>query len=211
MKKRYIIFAIYALLLGLVSISTGVLAKYITTNDKDLEFVVGNSLYINYERSDLYRNTQLVSPRPSVYDEDGVEYKVLDITDVVPGDTLTYSFFVSNFNELTGQKNLVDGVLFPNTNITLSLPIIGKIYDLECTILYRQVPYGAEDTTTPNDNVWSNLVEGKYIDLPNALDQKVKYEFKLTVVVDDQTKFTTHDDYFNALLSIKLFINAASE
>ena len=40
--------------------------------------------------------------------------------------------------------------------------------------------------------------------------EKVKYEFKLSVVVDDQVEDTTHDDYFSAVLSIVLFVNAAS-
>jgi len=210
MKKRYIIFAIYLVLMGLICLTTGVLAKYIISKDSEFEFVVGNSLYFNYERSELYRNDQVVSPIPSVYEEDGVQYKVLDIMDVIPEDTITYYFYVSNFNELTGQNNLIDGVLFPNANATLSLPIKGEIYNVGCTILYRQVPYGPEDST-PDNNVWKNLVDGQYIDLPNALDQKIKYEFKVTIVVNEQTTDTTHEDYFNALLSIKLFINAASE
>ena len=129
---------------------------------------------------------------------------------VAPGDSLTYHFFVSNFNTTSGDQNLIDGLFYPNTNATLSLPIKGEIYNVDCTILYRQVPYDANDTSVPADGVWNNLVEGKYLTLPQTSVQKVRYEFKVTVVVDDQVQGTTHDDYFNAVLSIKLFINAAS-
>lgn len=211
MKKRYIVFSIYFILLALVCLTTGVLAKYITSKDDDLDFIVGSTLYFNYERSNLYLNNQVVSPDESFYTEGDVEYKVLEIVDVVPGDIISYNYYVSNFNLITGEENFVDGYLFPNTNVTLSLPIKGEIYEADCTILYRQVPYGAEDTTTPTDNVWNNLVEGSYLDLPNVRTQKIKYEFKVTVVIDDQVANTTHDDYFNAVLSLKLFINAASK
>ena len=55
------------------------------------------------------------------------------------------------------------------------------------------------------------MVEGGYIDLPPFDEQKVKYEFKITVMIDDQIENTTSDDYFDATLSINLFINAASD
>lgn len=211
MKKRHIIFFTYLVILGLICLGSGVLAKYVTVDDSEIDFTVGSILYFNYERSDLYRNTQIVPVTPSVYEEDGEKYTLLETMNVVPGDSLTYHFFVSNFNTETGEQNIVDGLFFPNTHATLSLPMKGMTYYVNSTILYREVPYDETDTTTPSNGVWKNLVEGEYLDLPPVAIEKVKYEFKATVVIDDQVKDTTHDDYFNALLTIKLFINAASD
>lgn len=211
MKKRYIIMSIYLAFIGVICLSSLVLAKYVSNDDEEISFTVGSILYFNYERSELYLKDQPVPTTPSVYEEDGTTYQLLEVMNVVPGDNLTYHFYVSNFNSVTGDQNLVDGLFYPNTNATLSLPTKGEIYNVECTVLYRIVPYDETDTTTPADNVWNNLVEGNYLDLPQVSTQKIKYEFKISVVVDDQAADTTHEDYFNAILSIKLFINAASD
>lgn len=210
-KKKYIIFSAYLAFVLLVCLSSLVLAKYVSEENKDLDFTVGSILYFNYQRSDLYRNDQIVSMTPSVYEEDGKSYQLLETTNVVPGDSLTYYFYVSNFNSVTGDQNVVDGVIYPNTYATLSLPIKEKVYDVECTILYREVPYDETDTTTPDNNAWNNLVEGVYLNLPPVSEQKIKYEFKVQVIVDDQAVDTTHEDYFSAVLAVKLFINAASD
>lgn len=211
MKKRYFIFIAYLVAVTVVSISSGLLAKYVSNSDAEIDFSVGSILYFNYERSDLYRNSQIVPVTPSVYQEDGESFQLLETTNVVPGDSLTYHFFVSNFNAVTGDQNIIDGLFFPNTNATLSLPMKGQIYNVNSTILYREVPYDSTDTTTPSNNVWSNLVEGNYLDLPPVSVKKVRYEFRVTIVVDDQVENTDHEDYFDAVLTIKLFINAASD
>lgn len=211
MKKRYYIFLIYLALAGLLIFSSGIMAKYVSVDDSEIDFSVGSILYFNYERSDLYRNNQVVPVIPSVYEEDGEKFTLLETMNVVPGDSLTYHFFVSNFNDVTGDINHIDGLFFPNTNATLSLPMKGEIYNVNSNILYREVPYDSTDTTTPSNNVWNNLVEGNYLDLPPVSIRKVKYEFRVTVIVDDQVKDTTHEDYFDAVLTIKLFINAASD
>ncbi len=210
-KKRYIIFSAYLAFVLLICLSSLVLAKYVSEEKKDLNFTIGSVLYFNYQRSDLYRNDQIVSMTPSVYEEDGKRYQLLETANVVPGDNLTYYFYVSNFNSITGDQNIVDGVMYPNTYATLSLPIKEQVYDVECTILYREVPYDETDTTTPDNNAWNNLVEGVYLDLPPVSQRKVKYEFKVQVIVDDQAVDTTHEDYFSAVLTVKLFINAASD
>ena len=211
MKKRYYIFLVYLALVGLLTFSSGIMAKYVSEDDSEIGFSVGSILYFNYERSDLYRNNQVVPVIPSVYEEDGEKFTLLETMNVVPGDSLTYHFFVSNFNDVTGDINHIDGLFFPNTNATLSLPMKGEIYNVNSNILYREVPYDSTDTTTPSNNVWNNLVEGNYLDLPPVSIRKVKYEFRVTVIVDDQVKDTTHEDYFDAVLTIKLFINAASD
>ena len=211
MKKRHLLFLTYLVFIVMICIGSGILAKYVTTNDSEIDFSVGSVLYFNYERSDLYRNSQIAPVTPSVYQEDGENFELLETMNVVPGDSLTYHFYVSNFNSVTGDQNIIDGLFFPNTNATLSLPTKGEIYQVNSTILYREVPYDSTDTTTPSNNVWNNLVEGNYLDLPPVSQKKVRYEFKVTVVVDDQVENTDHEDYFDAVLTIKLFINAASD
>ena len=211
MKKRQYFLIIYLVFVGLLCIGSGIFAKYVTTNDSEIDFSVGSILYFNYERSDLYRNSQVVPVSPSTYEEDGEIFELLETMNVIPGDSLTYHFYVSNCNSITGDENIIDGLFFPNTHATLSLPMKGEVYNVNSTILYRAVPYDANDTSVPSNNVWSNLVEGNYLDLPPASEKKVRYEFKVTVVVDDQVENTDHDDYFDAVLTIKLFINAASD
>ena len=211
MKKRYILFTTYLVFLGLIYLASGILAKYVSVEDSEIDFTVGSILYFNYERSDLYRNNQIVPVTPSVYEEDGENFTLLETMNVVPGDSLTYHFYVSNFNGTTGDQNIIDGLFFPNTYATLSLPMKGEIYNVNSTILYREVPYDSTDTTTPNNNVWNNLVEGKYLDLPPVSMKKVKYEFKVVIAVDNQISGTTHDDYAGGVLTMKLFVNAASK
>ena len=167
----------------MLCIGSGIFAKYVTTNDSEIDFSVGSILYFNYERSDLYRNSQVVPVSPSTYEEDGEIFELLETMNVIPGDSLTYHFYVSNCNSITGDENIIDGLFFPNTHATLSLPMKGEVYNVNSTILYRAVPYDANDTSVPSNNVWSNLVEGNYLDLPPASEKKVRYEFKVTVVI----------------------------
>lgn len=210
MKKRYIIFAVYLFIIGLVCLSSGILAKYIASDDTEIDFTVGSILYFNYERSDLYRNNQVVPVVPSVYESGGETYQLLEAMNIAPGDSLTYYFYVSNFNKTTGEQNIVSGELFPNVIATLSLISLGD-HNIEPTISYREVPYDETDTTTPTNNVWNNLIEGEYLDLPAATIRKVKYEFKVIITVDNQISGTTHDDYAGGVLTMKLFVNAASK
>lgn len=211
MKKRYLIYLIYLLVVTTVFLSSTFLAKYVTDEKSELDFTVGSVLYFNYERSDFYRNNQVVPTTPSVYVEDDNTYQLLEAMNIVPGDNLTYHFYVSNFDSETGDQNIIDGLFYPNTYATLSLPTKSKIYNVESTILYRAVPFDATDTSTPAEAVWNNLTEGTYLDLPPVAVRKVKYEFKVSVIVGDQVDETTHEDYFDAVLTIKLFINAASD
>lgn len=211
MKKRCIIFLVYLVVVFVLTLSSTILAKYVTDKKSELDFTVGSILYFNYERSDFYRNEQIVPTTPSVYVEDETRYQLLEAYNIVPGDSLTYHFYVSNFNTKTKDENIIDGLFFPNTSATLMIPFLGKIFNVDSTISYRMVPYDETDTTTPADGVWHNLVEGEYLDLPPSSVQKVKYEFKVTVIVDDQVEGTTSEEYFNATLTIKLFINAASD
>ena len=76
--------------------------------------------------------------------------------------------------------------------------------DVNCTISFRQVPTDGSVATTQ-----FSLLTNK-IALPPYEQEKVKYEFKINCILDDQLSNTTSDDYFGATLSIYLFINAAS-
>lgn len=211
MKRRYIYFTVYLLFIVSVIFTSAILARYVYTGSTEIDFNVGSTLYFDYERYQLFRNDQLIVGVESEYEENGQTYQRIETMNVVPGDSLIYHFYVTNFNDITSEYNLVDGLFFPNAKTTLSLPMKGKIYDIDCTIQYRQVPYGPDDTSTPVNDVWKNLVTDGYIDLPISNTQKVKYEFKVSVLIDDQVEDTTSDDYFDATLIIKLFINAASD
>ena len=100
MKKKYYLFITYLAIAALISFGSVILAKYVSTDDSEINFSVGSVLYFNYERSDLYRNNQVVPVTPSVYEEDGEKYTLLETMNVVPGDSLTYHFFVSTIQAL---------------------------------------------------------------------------------------------------------------
>lgn len=211
MKYKAIYLIIYLMLVVSIILTSFTLAKYVYTGTTEIDFNVGSKLFFNYDRHELFRNDQLIVGVETEYEEDGQVYQRIETMNVVPGDNLIYHFYVSNFDDSTSEYNAVDGMFYPNSKTTLSLPMKGKVYDVNCTIQYRQVPYGADDTTTSENEIWKNLVIDDYIDLPVADSQKIKYEFKVTVLIDDQVENTTSDDYFDAILTIKLFINAASD
>lgn len=211
MKKRFIYFAVYMIFASFMLLAAVTLARYVHTGTTEVGFRVGTTLFFDYQRHELYRNEQLIVGVETEYEEDGQKFQRIETMNVVPGDSLVYHFYVSNFDDVTGEKNAINGLFYPNAKTTLSLPMKGKVYDVDCTIQYRQVPYGTDDTTTPENGVWNNLVADGYIDLPAVTDKKVKYEFKVSVLIDDQAENTTSEDYFDAVLTIKLFINAASD
>lgn len=213
MKKRFIIFAIYLLFVLCMFFTGSALAKYISTSSTEIGFQIGSTLYFNYERHELYRNDQLIVGVEIEYEENGEKYRRIETMNVVPGDSLTYHFYVSNFNTKTGEMNAIDGLFFPNAKATLALPMKGSIYDVDCSIQYREITLteDADGNITESVGNWTNLVTGGYIDLPEGNKEKVKYEFRISVIIDDQVEDTTSDDYFDATLSIKLFINAASD
>ena len=211
MKKRFIYFAVYMIFASFMLLAAVTLARYVHTGTTEIGFQVGTTLFFDYQRHELYRNDQLIVGVETEYEEDGQTFQRIETMNVVPGDSLVYHFYVSNFDDVTGEMNAINGLFYPNAKTTLSLPMKGKVYDVDCTIQYRQVPYGTDDTTTPENGVWNNLVADGYIDLPAVTDKKVKYEFKVSVLIDDQVENTTSEDYFDAVLTIKLFINAASD
>ena len=220
MKKRIVGIAIYLLFVLCMYFTGTALAKYISSESTEIDFQIGSTLFFNYERHELFRNDQLIVGVEVEYEEDGEKLRRIETMNVVPGDSLTYHFFVSNYDLTSGEKNAINGIFFPNAKATLALPMKGSIYDVDCSIQYREITITKDDKgniiETAEEN-WTNLVNGAYINLPpvdeanDSESRMVKYEFRISVIIDDQVEDTTSDDYFDATLSIKLFINAASD
>ena len=138
------------------------------------------------------------------YDDDGIIHKRIETMNVMPGDDLSYHFYVSNYNSKTLDYNGLVGEFLPITTAMISLPVKGQTYDVNCTISFRQVPTDGSVATTQFSLLTNRIA------LPPYEQEKVKYEFKINCILDDQLSNTTSDDYFGATLSIYLFINAAS-
>ena len=202
MKRKYLLI-LYLVFVYVVLITSSTLAKYIHTSTTKTSFTIGDKLYFNYERSDLFRNNQLIVGYETEYD-DGIIHKRIETMNVMPGDDLSYHFYVSNYNSKTLDYNGLVGEFLPITTAMISLPVKGQTYDVNCTISFRQVPTDGSVATTQ-----FSLLTNK-IALPPYEQEKVKYEFKINCILDDQLSNTTSDDYFGATLSIYLFINAAS-
>ena len=213
MKKRFVIFLIYLSFVLCMFFTGSALAKYISSTSTEIDFQIGSTLYFNYERHELYRNDQLIVGVEVEYEENGEKYRRIETMNVVPGDSLTYHFYVSNFNTKTGEMNAINGLFFPNAKGTLALPMKGSIYDVDCSIQYREITIteDADGKITESIGNWTNLVTGGYIDLPEGSKEKVKYEFRISVIIDDQVEDTTSDDYFDATLTIDLYFNAVSK
>ena len=135
-------------------------------------------------------------------DEDG---KRLETMNVAPGDTIKFHFYVSNFSDL--DNNSVDGYFHPVANGLLELPIKRSNFDVECVVTYRKVPTDGSAAT----NLFTQVTSDLKLDLPPVSEELVKYEFVVTVVLDNQIANTTSDDYFDAKLEIELFMNAISK
>ena len=203
MKRKYLLI-LYLVFVCVVLITSSTLAKYIHTSTTKTSFTIGDKLYFNYERSDLFRNNKLIVGYETEYDDDGIIHKRIETMNVMPGDDLSYHFYVSNYNSKTLDYNGLVGEFLPITTAMISLPVKGQTYDVNCTISFRQVPTDGSVATTQ-----FSLLTNK-IALPPYEQEKVKYEFKINCILDDQLSNTTSDEYFGETLSIYLFINSAS-
>ena len=188
----------------MVILTSSTLAKYIKVTTTKNTFIIGNKLFFNYERSDLFRNDQLIVGVETEYEENGIVHKRIETMNIMPGDNITYHFFVSNFNDKTLEYNGIIGQFIPIASGFIALPVKGETFDVDCTIMYRAVPIDGSMATDQFTLLTDTLV------LPTSGEQKVKYEFVVSCILDDQLADTTSDDYFGAQLSIYLFINAAS-
>lgn len=206
MKKRMLVLIVYLAFAGAILLTSSTLAKYFTTVDNNPTFVIGSNLYFDYDRGDLFRNNQLIVGVETEYVDNGLTYQRIETMNVAPGDNLTYHFFVSNFNEETGESNGIDGDFFPQAGATLALPILGNSVDIKCTITYREIPL---DGSAPSAT-FTLVTDDFYLPKVESDADKVKYEFKVEVILDGQIQQTTSEDYFGASLTIYLFVDAAS-
>ena len=204
MKKKYVLLIMYVVLVVMLFLTSSTLSKYVSTTNKESSFVVGNNLYFEYIRGDLYRNKQLIVGKEVQYEEDGRIVDCIETMNLAPKDTLVYHFYVTNYSSKTDESNNVDGLFFPQAGAILKMPVLGKTYEFDCTISYRPVGEVGEASTTP-----FTLVTGD-IDLPIYSNEIMTYEFKVEVKAD-QVEATTHDDYFGSTLTIYLFVDAASD
>lgn len=218
MKNRKLIFmlAIYMLFIITIFLSARTLTKYFTSSDVNGNFDIGKKLYFHYDRGDLFRNNQLivgVEVEQPKYDEDGNVVSVsrrIETMNVIPGDKLIYHFFISNVNLATNEANGIDGVFHTFGTSQLSIPVKGSTYDLNCEIKYRSVDQNGQQLS-PFKTFTSDLDENLPIYNKDDENTYARYEFQITVTLDDQVESTDKDDYFGATLSIYLSAVAANK
>ena len=200
-KIRYLVFVLYVTLIVSLFVVTGSLSRYISGKTPQADLEIGDQIYFSYSRSSLFRNDNLIIG-VEIDDEEG---KRLETMNVAPGDSIKYHFFISNYSDT--EANTVDGYFHPVAAGLLSLPMKKSNFDVECNIEYRRINEDGTPVTQQFTQVASDLKLG----LPVATSEKVTYEFRVTVVLDNQIANTTSDDYFDAKLEIEIFMNAISK
>lgn len=213
-KLRILFLIVYLLIVGVVYLTSLTLSKYVTSNVFESDFTIGEKLYFDYTRGDLFRGDQLIIGVPieeEIYDSNGVLVNTkrrIETMNVAPGDIIKYHFFVSNVDETVSEVNSVYGEFFVSSSAILSLPFLGNESSVACTVTYRPIYEGVEP------GAFTDLAKDKKLDLPkyDGTDGSiVKYEFQIYVVLDDQIKATSDDDYVGATLTIYLFVDAANK
>ncbi len=214
-QKKLIIILCYVMFVGALYLVSATLTRY-TTNKKGVaSFNIGQTLYFNYERGDLFRNNTLiigVETETPVMDESGniidVERRI-ETMNVAPGDSLTYHCFISNYNLTTLERNGVDGQFYVSAIAEFTMPSQKANYKLNCLLSYREI------TDSNGSNPFKNFTSDQDLNLPvydeTKPETKARYEFQITVVLDDQIKSTSADDYIDATLSILLFVDATND
>lgn len=203
MKKKYLLI-IYFIFVVVLFLTSSTVSKYVSTENKESTFIVGNNLFFDYKRGSLYRNGQLIVGKEEVYVENGDVISRIETMNLAPSDSLVYHFYITNYGLSTDEENTVDGLFYPQAGATLKMPMTMKEHDIPCTISYRAVT----NVTTPSDDPFIMVTDN--IDLPKLSDSPITYEFKIEVIAD-QVEATTHADYFGATLTIYLFVDAASD
>ena len=131
--------------------------------------------------------------------------KRLEIQDISPADIIQFNFFVSNLASDDSESNGVDGYFVVTSYGQLRLPVRLQTYDINCTVAYRKV--SGEGSTS----IFSDFTNGSSLDLPVYDGTETKYEFQVTVIIDDQIESTDDEDYIDATLSIFLFVDATND
>ena len=229
-KKTLIIFLVYLLTLCSIYYLSTTLSKYSSQHNPTGEFPLGERLFINYERGKVYRNYREVEFTQINEGEIGSDGKVaktrrIEIFNIAPSDYLVYTFYVMNYetykvknsegimedyideagNKVITNKNQIDGIFLVSTSAILAMPAHKAHYELKCTLSYRQV-YSDGSTSE-----WMDFVSSTEKNLPTHSQEVMKYEFEVTVLIDDQIETTTNDDYLGANLTISIIVDAASD
>lgn len=220
-KLKYLVFIAYVALVASLFAVSLTMARYVSDVNTGGDFEIGEKLYFNYKRSNLYRGDQLIVGKE--VEDPSFGGTVLETMNVAPGDKITFHFYISNF-ELSNlniiTKNDVDAYFHPASAALLELPMKGFRYDADSTMYYRKVyekTYSSDtlaiDPTKEYDTSvkFSFLTTDTKLDLPATKSTLVVYEFTVTVELDGQIPNTTSDDYFDATLSIDLYFNAVSK
>lgn len=210
-RNKFLIIAIYVLfIVSFLSVSY-TLGKYVSNQSVGGSFEIGDQLYFDYTRSDLYRNDQLIVG--VIVNEPNSNKTYITTDNVSPGDNVRYHFYISNFDLETGKMNGYDANFLPVSTALLNMPIKGSSFDLDATIYYRVIPLdqetGEPDPNNKPSTVYSMIAKDTKLDLPE--DEKVMYEFYVEVLLDEQMSNTDHNDYFGATLSIEMYFNAVSK
>lgn len=209
-RNRFMVIAIYILFIVSFLSASYTLGKYVSHNNVNGSFEIGDQLYFKYKRSELYRNDRLIV---GVLETDELTNKTYITTDnVSPGDNVRYHFYITNFDKDSGKMNGYNASFLPVANGLLSMPSKGSSFDLKATVYYRVIPLdvnGNPDATNPPSTVYNVVTNDTDIDLPK--NNKVMYEFYVEVLLDEQLTNTNHLDYFGATLSINLYFNAVSK
>lgn len=219
-KKLVLLLLLYVLFIGVAIMSATTLTKYFTDNEVSGNFDIGKNLYFQYERGDLFRNNRLivgVEVEDIEYANDGSIKNIsrrIETMNVIPGDTLVYHFYVSNYNETTFENNGIDGVFHAYGSALLAMPVKSSTYDLNSEIIYREVDN--EGNPIPGEKgTFRKFTTDLDVDLPKYdktnPDTYTRFEFQISVTLNDQVENTDTDDYFDATLSIYLSIVCANK
>jgi len=214
-NKKWMFLLLYVLLVSALYLASATLTKYSSGREIDATFNIGGKLYFNYKRGDLFRNDNLiigVEVEEPIYDSEGNlidSGRRIETMNVTPGDSLKYHFFVSNYNLSTLEKNDVDGSFYISAFAEFTMPAHQTNYKLNCMLSYREV---SEDGSS---KPFKSFTSDQKLDLPVYIEGDsttyMNYEFEITVILDEQIKATSADDYIDSTLSILLFIDAAND
>ena len=212
-KKRIILIVFYIALVGLVYFTSSTLSKYVSTNKTEADFTLGEKLYFEYTRGDLYRGDQLIIGVPIDVPimKDGVQVgskNVIETMNVAPGDELRYTFTVSNKNESGTEYNSVEAEYHVSATAILQMPTKQSSYSFNCIIKYAEIGTDGKPLT------YTDLPQDRNLDLPKYLGTPAtesKYAFEVQVILDGQVEATSKEDYIGATLTIYLFIDAANK
>ncbi len=216
-SKKWMFLLVYVLLVSALYLASATLTKYSSGETVNATFNIGGNLYFKYQRGDLYRNDNRIDGievEEEIKDETGNKVDTkrrIETMNVIPGDSLKYRFFVSNYNLSSSplEANTIDGSFYITAYAEFTMPAHQTNYKLSCTLAYREV------TTNGEPKPFTNFTSDLQLDLPiydeDDPTTHKNYEFEIFVILDEQIETTSADDYIDSTLSILLFIDAAND